>query len=106
MHRQLSEIEKFDIKNPCKDDRKKLMKKTFNDYESDDEYNQCIKKRKTESKINKRSKMTKAGTLMQQRMLSNIKKQTTSVENVSKCLLLQGLLEICKIDRKPILELL
>lgn len=54
MHRQLLEIQKFNIKNPCKGDRKKLMKKSFtDDHESDDdEYNQCIKKRKTELKVN------------------------------------------------------
>lgn len=50
MHRQLSEIEKYDIKNPCKNDRKKLMKKSFNDYESNDD--QCTKKRKIEPKVN------------------------------------------------------
>ncbi|XP_070160260.1 uncharacterized protein [Polyergus mexicanus] len=82
MHRQLLEIQKFNIKNPCKGDRKKLMKKSFtDDHESDDdEYNQCTKKRKTELKINKRSKM-KAGALIQQNMLPNLKKQTSYIKN-------------------------
>lgn len=49
MHRQLTEIQKYNMKNPSKEDRKKLMKKLFD--ESDDEYNITNKKQKMESKV-------------------------------------------------------
>lgn len=53
MHKQLSDLQKFDIANPCKEDRKRNMKKSFSDsdYDECDEENKLTKKRRTNSKV-------------------------------------------------------
>lgn len=53
MHKHLSDLQKFDIANPCKEDRKRIMKKSFSDsdYDECDEENKLTKKRRTNSKV-------------------------------------------------------
>ncbi|XP_011698129.1 PREDICTED: uncharacterized protein LOC105456055, partial [Wasmannia auropunctata] len=53
LHRQLLEIEKFDIRNPDKKERKRLMKKSVSD---DEDNNRFAKKAKENSKFHKRLK--------------------------------------------------
>lgn len=53
MHKQLADLQKFDIANPCKEDRKKFMKKSFSDSDCDDNSDQekITKKKNTNIKV-------------------------------------------------------
>lgn len=53
MHRQLSDLPKFDIANPCKEDRKTIMRKSFSDSDCDDsdQENRVTKRRRTDTKV-------------------------------------------------------
>ncbi|KAM0727901.1 hypothetical protein ACS0PU_005370 [Formica fusca] len=56
MHKQLSDLQKFNIANPCKEDRKKIMKKSFRDSDCDDsdEENEVKRNKRTDVKGNQR----------------------------------------------------
>ncbi|XP_039314387.1 uncharacterized protein LOC120356874 [Solenopsis invicta] len=75
MHRQLVEIEKFDINNPSKKERKRLMKKSFSDNE--DNYT-SVKKPKHDSKFHKKLKVAS-----QEKIAKQIKDQKHSSYTLS-----------------------
>ncbi|XP_036151193.1 cylicin-1 isoform X2 [Monomorium pharaonis] len=87
MHKQLADLEKYNIANPCKEDRKKVMKKSFSDsdYDNSDQENKVTKnKKRMDTKDNLRCMSSK---IKQQDILSQLKTTDVNLKDDSFSLL-------------------